>query len=142
MGIILALIALCFIIPSFIDISIYKRTRKYPKQIKLEDTNFIEDNKKIEINMVSGKTEFIYFDKYQEEFEKSKTKGYININGLFINIDNIESTSLHRYGKAIYKDLEFSYHAHREEVKMCTSVKNTTILYTLNNDDIFFRTIS
>lgn len=142
MGILLALVILCFVASLIMEISVYKTKRKYPERIKLEDVNFIEDNKKIEINMVSGKTEFIYFDKYQEEFEKSKTKGYININGLFINIDNIESTSLHRYGKAKYKDLEFSYHTHREEVKMCTSVKNTTILYTLNNDDIFFKTIS
>ena len=74
MGIILALIASCFIIPSFMNISIYKRTRKYPKRIKLEDVNFIEDNKKIEINMVSGKTEFIFLINTKKNLKNLRQK--------------------------------------------------------------------
>ena len=59
MGILLALVILCFVASLIMEISVYKTKRKYPEQIKFENVNFIEDNKKIEINMVSGRTEFI-----------------------------------------------------------------------------------
>lgn len=116
------------------DISLYIRTKKYPKTINFEDVEFVEEGKEVEINMVSGHNEFIDFKTYEKEFEKSKTKGYININGLFVNIDNIESTTLCKRGVAYYKDLKLSYTIYREEVEMYKSIKGRTIFYTLRNE--------
>lgn len=132
---IIFLIAVLFLVIIIcMDISLYIKTKKYPKTINFKDVEFVEEGKEIEINMVSGQTEFIDFKKYEEEFEKSKTKGYININGLFINIDNIESTSLCKHGIAYYDDIKLSYTIYRGEVEMYKSVKGRTIFYTLRNE--------
>lgn len=116
------------------DISLYIRTKKYPKTINFKDVEFVEEGKEVEINMVSGQNEFIDFKKYEKEFEESKTKGYIDVNGLFINIDNIESTTLCKRGTAIYKDLKLSYTIYRGEVEMYKCVKGRTIFYTSRNE--------
>ena len=112
----------------------YIKARKYPKTINFKDVEFVEEGKEIEINMVSGQNEFIDFKTYEKEFEKSKTKGYININGLFVNIDNIESTTLCKHGVAYYKDLKLSYTIYRGEVEMYKSIKGGTVFYTLRNE--------
>lgn len=118
----------------------YIKARKYPKTINFKDVEFVEEGKEIEINMVSGQNEFIDFKTYEKEFEKSKTKGYININGLFVNIDNIESTTLCKHGVAYYKDLKLSYTIYRGEVEMYKSIKGRTVFYTLR-DEKFNKTI-
>lgn len=134
MLIIFLIAALFLVIIICMDISLYIRTKKYPKTINFKDVEFVEEGKEIEINMVSGQNEFIDFKTYEKEYEKSKTKGYIEVNGLFINIDNIESTSLCKRGVAYYKDLKFSYTIYRGEVEMYKSIKGRTIFYTLRNE--------
>lgn len=116
----------------------YIKARKYPKTINFKDVEFVEEGKEVEINMVSGQNEFLDFEKYKKEFEEANKKRRININGLFVNIDNIESTSLCTHGTAKYKDFEFLYIEYRGEIDIYRELKGVTVLYSLK-DDLFYK---
>lgn len=119
----------------------YIKTRKYPKKIELKDIEFIEKGREIKIKTVSKQTMVMDFEKYKKEYEKSKIKGYIDVDGLFVNIDNIESTSLRAYGVVKYKDFNLLYNIYCNKIIIYKRLKGVKIYYNLIDNTFYKNTI-
>lgn len=119
----------------------YIKTRKYPKKIKLKDIEFIEKGREVKIKTVSKQIMSMDFEKYKKEYEESKVKGYIDVNGVFVNINNIESTSLRAYGVIKYEDFNLSYNIYHNKIIIYKYLRGVKIYYNLIDNTFYKKTI-